>query len=67
MSDKTEDLIASISINQILVSVLQEYGKLTVPTINFLDAKINNKELVVDYDDTSMSFVFSLREKIEEK
>jgi len=57
------ELVTSISINQVLVAVLEEYKKLTVPTIRFLDAGKSEKELVIDYDEEGPSFTFSLREK----
>ncbi len=63
MTEDTEGLITSISINQVLVAVLEEYGKLTVPTLRFLDAAKTEKELVIDYDEEGPSFTFSLREK----
>jgi len=62
-----EGLVTSISINQVLVAVLEEYGKLTVPTLRFLDAGSIDKELVIDYDETIPSFTFSLRDKIEQQ
>ena len=63
MTDDIQDLVTSISINQVLVAVLEEYGKLTVPTLRFLDAGASEKELVIDYDEEGPSFTFSLREK----
>ena len=63
MTDNIEGLVTSISINQVLVAVLEEYGKLTVPTLRFLDAGATEKELVIDYDEEGPSFTFSLREK----
>jgi hypothetical protein len=65
MTDEVEGIIANFSINQILVGILEEYGKLTVPTLKFLDAGQTDKELVVDYDETVPSFTFSLRDKNE--
>lgn len=59
--EDVEGLITSISMNQILVALLEEHGKLTVPTLRFLDANISNKELVIDYDEENPSFTFSLR------
>jgi hypothetical protein len=50
-----------------LVAVLEEYGKLTVPTLRFLDAGASEKELVIDYDEEGPSFTFSLRDKIEQQ
>ena len=63
MTEDIEGLVTSISINQVLVAVLEEYKKLTVPTLRFLDAGASEKELVIDYDEEGPSFTFSLREK----
>ena len=62
MTQDIEGLVTSISINQVLVAVLEEYGKLTVPTLRFLDAGGTEKELVIDYNEEDPSFTFSLRE-----
>lgn len=63
MTDDIEGLVTSISINQVLVAILEEYGKLTVPTLRFLDAGNLEKELVIDYNEEDPSFTFSLRDK----
>ena len=63
MTEETDGIIQSISINQILVALLEQYGSLTVPTLKFLDAAQADKELVVDYDEEGPSFTFSLRNK----
>ena len=62
MTQDIEGLVSSISINQVLVAILEEYSKLTVPTLKFLDAKTSEKELVIDYNEEDPSFTFSLRE-----
>jgi hypothetical protein len=67
VTDDIQGLVTSISINQVLVAVLEEYGKLTVPTLRFLDAGATEKELVIDYDEEGPSFTFSLRDKIEQQ
>jgi len=67
MTNDVEGLITSISINQVLVAILEEYGKLTVPTLRFLDAGAAEKELVIDYDENGPLFTFSLRDKNEEQ
>ena len=67
MTNDIEGLVTSISINQVLVAVLEEYGKLTVPTLRFLDAGASEKELVIDYDEDGPSFTFSLRDKVEQQ
>jgi hypothetical protein len=66
MTDEIESLVASININQVLVAILQEHGKLSVPVMKFLDSKNNNSELIIDYDEETPSFTFSLRDKQEE-
>lgn len=67
MTDDVEGLVQSISMNQVLVALLEEYGRLTVPTLKFLDVNIDNKELVIDYDENGPSFTFSLRSKNEQQ
>jgi hypothetical protein len=67
VTDNIEGLVTSISINQVLVAILEEHGKITVPTLRFLDAGKSEKELVIDYDDTDPSFTFSLRDKNEQE
>jgi hypothetical protein len=63
MTDDVEGLVTSISMNQVLVAILEEHGKITIPTLKFLDVNVSNKELVIDYDETGPSFTFSLREQ----
>jgi len=67
MTENIEDLVKSVSLNQILVAILEEQGKITVPTLKFLDAKKEDKELVIDYDSESLSFTFSLRSTNEQQ
>ena len=62
MTDDIEGLVTSISMNQVLVAILEEHGKIVVPTLRFLDASVSTKELVIDYDEEGPSFTFSLRE-----
>lgn len=63
MTEDVEGLVTSISMNQILVAILEEHKRITVPTLRFLEAETSNKELVIDYDETVPSFTFSLREQ----
>jgi hypothetical protein len=62
MTDDIEGLVTSINMNQVLVAILEEHGKLAVPTLRFLDVNVSNKELVIDYDEEGPSFTFSLRD-----
>jgi thiol:disulfide interchange protein len=63
----TEDIIQSMSLNKILVALLEEYGTLSVPTLKFVDAGGQDKEIVVEYDDDTLTFKFSLRSKNEQQ
>ncbi len=67
MTDNIEGLVTSISINQVLVAILEEHVKIVVPTLRFLDAGATEKELVIDYDESGPSFTFSLRDKNEQQ
>jgi hypothetical protein len=67
VTDNIEGLVTSISINQVLVAILEEHGKIVVPTLRFLDAGATEKELVIDYDEDGPSFTFSLRDKNEQQ
>lgn len=58
MTEDVEGLVTSISMNQILVAILEEHKRITVPTLRFLEAETSNKELVIDYDETVPSFTF---------
>ena len=62
----TEDVIQSMSLNKILVALQEQYGSLSVPTVKFVEAANEDKELVVEYDDTDFTFKFSLRSKNEQ-
>lgn len=63
----TEDIIKSMSLNKILIALLEQYGSLSVPTVKFVEAANEDKELVVEYDDTDFTFKFSLRSKNEQQ
>ena len=67
MTEGIEGLVTSISLNQVLVAILEDKGKITVPTERFVNSKDSEKELVIDYDESGPSFTFSLREKIEQQ
>ncbi len=65
MTEDIEQLVASISMNQVLVAILEEHKRITVPALKFLESKISDKELVIDYDEEGPSFTFSLRSRNE--
>jgi len=63
MTDDVQGLVTSISLNQVLVAILEEHTKLTIPTSKFLEVSSEEKELVIDYDENNLTFTFSLRLK----
>ncbi len=67
MTEGIEGLVTAISLNQVLVAILEEKGRITVPTERFVNSKDSEKELVIDYDENGPSFTFSLRDKIEQQ
>jgi thiol:disulfide interchange protein len=62
----TEDIVESMSLNKILVALLEEHGSLSVPTTRFVNAQNTDKELLVEYDDQDLTFKFSLRSRDEQ-
>lgn len=58
----TEDIVQEMSLNKILVAILEEHGPLSVSTLKFVDAANEDKELVIDYDDELLVFKFNVRE-----
>lgn len=67
MEKEVEDLIASISLNQILIAILDTSGNIVIPTEKFFESKNLNKHLVLDYDETGPSFIFSLKDTDEQQ
>jgi hypothetical protein len=66
MTNDIEQLVASISLNKVLIAILEEHKQLSVPTLRFLESKDTDKELVIDYDESGPSFTFSLKEREQE-
>jgi hypothetical protein len=57
MTDEVNEIIASLNINKVLISILQEIGEVRVPTLTFLEG-VNDKQLVIEYDEDTPSFIF---------
>lgn len=63
MSEDIQSLIASVDTNKILVLVLEQIEKISIPTEKFMTVSKEDKELVIDYDDSVPAFIFSVRDK----
>lgn len=62
----SENFPIDLNLSQLLVSILDTVGSVEIPTVKFMSASFENKEIVVDYDDEGPSFRFSLRDKVED-
>jgi len=63
MTENIEDVVASLSLSRVLISILETIGEVRVPTLTFIEGSNEDKELVVDYDETGPAFVFKLKNK----
>jgi hypothetical protein len=61
MTEETNELVASLNINRILIAILETVGEVRVPTLSFFENANLDKELVIDYEEDSATFVFKLR------
>jgi uncharacterized membrane protein YcaP (DUF421 family) len=61
-----KNVFENLSIAKILVAILETSGEVSIPALNFLDAANEDKELQVDYNSDSQSFIFKLRDKTNE-
>jgi hypothetical protein len=66
MMENVEDIIASVKVEQVLISVLNTVGEVKVPTNKFFESNGDNYELVMSYDDEGPSFTFSVKNRNEE-
>jgi hypothetical protein len=66
MTDNIEDVMAAIKVEQVLVSILNTVGEVRVNTDKFFEARKDNYELVMSYDDEGPAFTFSVRDKNDE-
>jgi hypothetical protein len=57
------DLKAELSVTKVLVAILQTLGEVKIPTLTFLSAGDEDKELEIIYDEETLSFVFKLKNK----
>lgn len=58
-----EDVMAEISVNKLLIAILESIGPVTIPTLTLLDAANVDKQIVLSYDEEEPpSFIVSLRD-----
>jgi len=60
------EVYKAMSATNILVAILDSQKKISIPIDVFLNASKGDKNLNVEYDEDTSSFVFELKEKIEQ-
>jgi hypothetical protein len=63
IEEKPEDLLKDMNLGIVLIAILETIKEINVPSLTFLDAGKEDKELQVDYDSDNQSFTFRLRDK----
>lgn len=53
--------MASLSLNRVLIAILESQGKIAVDVATVLNAEVDDKELIVDYNEDASTFTFSVR------
>lgn len=66
MTDNIEEVMAAIKVEQVLVSILNTVGEVRVNTDKFFEARKDNYELIMSYDEEGPAFTFSVRDKSDE-
>lgn len=61
-----QEVYQAMNATNILIAILNSQKKISVPLNMFLNASNEDKNLNVEYDEETSSFVFELREKIEQ-
>jgi hypothetical protein len=66
MSKTPAEVYQAMSATNILVAILQSQKTISIPLSIFLEASQQDQQLNVEYDEDKLSFVFQLKEKIEQ-
>ena len=66
MTQTPAEVYQAMSATNILVAILDAQKKISIPIDVFLNASKGDKNLNVEYDEDTSSFVFELKEKIEQ-
>lgn len=66
MTQTPAEVYKAMSATNILVAILESQKKISIPIDVFLNASKGDQNLNVEYDEDTSSFVFELKEKIEQ-
>jgi hypothetical protein len=66
MSKTPSEIYQAMNATNILVAILDSQKKVSIPLDVFLNSSNGDKSLNVEYNEETSSFVFELKEKIEQ-
>jgi hypothetical protein len=66
MSKTPTEVYQAMNASNILVAILQSQKNVSIPLNVFLEASNEDQQLNVEYNEETSSFVFQLKEKIEQ-
>ena len=61
-----ENATVQMDVSKILASILTHQKEVSVPTDLFMSIESVDRQIVINYDDESKSFIFKLGDKIEQ-
>jgi hypothetical protein len=67
MSKTPAEVYQAMNATNILVAILDSQKKISVPLDIFINASNEDKNLNVEYNEDTASFVFELRDKVEQQ
>ena len=67
MSKTPAEVYQAMNATNILVAILDSQKKISVPLDTFLNASNGDKNLNVEYNEDTTSFIFELRDKVEQQ
>lgn len=67
MSKTPAEVYQAMNATNILVAILDSQKKISVPLDTFLNASNGDKNLNVEYNEDTASFIFELRDKVEQQ
>ncbi len=67
MNKTPAEVYQAMNATNILVAILDSQKKISVPLDTFLNASNEDKNLNVEYNEETSSFIFELRDKVEQQ
>lgn len=66
MTNTPEEVFQAMNASRILVAILDKLGSVEIPTELFMNSNNQDRELNVEYNDETLTFIFSLRKQNEQ-